>query len=89
MSNTTYKVCTLDVWGNSEDGFDVNDQFAAGSIELSAEMSDSEILQKLADEGFLTANAVDCGEIDSSDDLFMTVQDKEDGRPVLDLYSEE
>ena len=54
MSNTTYKVCTLDVWGNSEDGFDVNDQFAAGSIELSAEMSDSEILQKLADEGFLT-----------------------------------
>jgi hypothetical protein len=89
MSNITYKVCTLDVWGNSEDGYEVNDQFAAGSIELSPEMSDAEILQKLADEGYLTENAVDCGEIDTSDESFMTVHDKADGRPVLNLFAEE
>ena len=34
-----WQVRTLDVWGNEEDGFDVNDRFNAGTIELPTELA--------------------------------------------------
>lgn len=31
---TTWELRTYDVWGNKEDGYDVNDSFRAGTIDL-------------------------------------------------------
>lgn len=31
---TTWQVCTYDVWGNAEDGYDVNDVYKQGEVEL-------------------------------------------------------
>lgn len=30
----TYEVRTFDVWGNEEDGFDINDVFRVGTVEI-------------------------------------------------------
>ena len=33
-----YKVCTLDVWGNEEDGYDINDYFTlCESVEINSD----------------------------------------------------
>lgn len=44
-----YKVWCLDVWGNKEDGYTVNDRHEIGEIELSEVPEDDEILNTLCD----------------------------------------
>jgi len=45
-----YNVHTLDVWGNAEDGYDVNDVYpSVGVVELSNDMTDNAIFMALKD----------------------------------------
>ena len=32
-----YKICSLDVWGNENDGYDINDYFTIGFVDLDQE----------------------------------------------------
>ena len=83
-----YTVCSLDVWGNSEEGYDVNDSFNVGTIELDPEISDQAVIQALVDQGFLTPNALDLAEVECNDESFIHIMDKADCRPVLNLLAE-
>ena len=44
-----YKVWKLDVWGNEEDGYTVNDRCEIGEIELPEVPEDNEILNALCE----------------------------------------
>ena len=53
-----YELYTYDVWGNDDDGYEVNNVFSTGDfLELSGNESDSEIMEKLIDAGFANENA--------------------------------
>jgi hypothetical protein len=84
-----YAVCSLDVWGNSEEGYDVNDVFKIGTIDLGEDMSDLEILTALVDTGFLDACATELGEVESCGDGFVHIRVKSDYEPILNLYMEQ
>ena len=84
-----YEVCSLDVWGNAEEGYDVKDVYKIGVVELDEDMADSEILQACVDQGFLDDCAVELGEVETSDGAFITISVKSDGKPVLNLYLEQ
>jgi len=49
-----YKLVTYDVWGNDTDGYEVNDaHFTGDSIELKTELNDSDMIDKLKEEGII------------------------------------
>jgi hypothetical protein len=50
---TTWQIHSLDVWGNSDDGFEVNNEFKAGSVEIPFNASDEELLQLFKDSDHL------------------------------------
>jgi hypothetical protein len=86
-NNVEYEVRSLDVWGNAEEGYDVNDSFSIGTIELSESMSDKEILQALVKEGYLDDRAMELGEVDQASDEFIHIYVKSDMKPVLNLFA--
>ena len=88
MSTIKYAVCSLDVWGNAAEGYDVNDSHNIGTIELDPQITDSALVQALIDQGFLTANALELAEIECNDESFIHIMDKADCRPVLNLLQE-
>jgi hypothetical protein len=79
-----YTVCSLDVWGNTEEGYDVNDSHKIGTIELDPEISDAAIIQALIDAEFLDSCALDLAEVECFDGL-IHIYEKADCRPVLNL----
>jgi hypothetical protein len=81
-----YEVCSLDVWDNAEEGYDVNDVFKIGTIDLGEDVSDLEILTALVDAGFLDACATELGEVEYCGDGFLHIRVKSDCKPVLNLY---
>lgn len=81
-----FKVCSLDVWGNAEDGYWVNDMFACGSIEVDKPDTDMEIRNALINSGYL--NAGFDVEIDSDGNGIIYINYLEDGKPLLQLMAE-
>lgn len=83
---TLWDVHGLDVWGNPEDGFQVNDIYPArGSIRLRAHHTDSDIVDALFEIGALNEIAtVDNISINANEDD-IDVDDAETGEPVLQL----
>lgn len=79
-----YNVHTLDVWGNSADGYEVNDVYGSvGSIELNKHTSDTEIFQSLTEAGI-----VDYGEaalFSVTGAMPYSLFAYYDGEPVFDL----
>lgn len=50
----TYRVMDYyDVWGNSIDGYEVNDCFPVGEIEINDDATNEEIIQTLKDNNWL------------------------------------
>lgn len=80
----TWRVFTLDVWGNEEDGFEVNDRREAGQIETSDEPTDNEVwsallLADIAKGPFRQAS------FDGDAETTIFIEDRETGRPVFQL----
>jgi hypothetical protein len=79
----TYKLYTLDVWGNESEGFEVNDSYGQGTIELNESFSDADLLNAIdasvGIRGREYAEVSDHGE-------FIEVFDKTNGMPVFHLY---
>ena len=83
-----YKVCSLDVWGNAEIGYEVNDMFSVGTIDIDPSMTDLEVLMRLECLGFLNHLAEPCGDVEWEDETRLHINDKADGRPILTLQAE-
>lgn len=47
MTTKTYTLVTYDLWGNEEDGYQVNDKYAGETIELEDDASDEDILKTI------------------------------------------
>lgn len=77
----TYTVWTLDVWGNPNDGYEVNDRCKCGTIELPDDADDMTIIRALIAEDYLSGSrhiTID------GDDLIIEVNGRND-RPLLTL----
>ncbi len=82
---TTYDVCSLDVWGNPEDGYEVNDVHKCGTVDLDDDLYDGPALvAMLVDAGYLTEACRQGVDVDWNDGL-ICIDDPEDGRPILQL----
>lgn len=82
-----WQVKSLDVWGNEEDGFEVNQEFSAGEIEIPAMTDDAGLLKLMKKEGFIKEN-IRSNQIEFEDtgSGFIEVKEKKTGEPVYFLY---
>ena len=87
MKLFNYKVYGLDVWGNADDGYEVNDRYSVGEISLTEDFSDALLIEELITSELLIKNNVAeyvkrC-EIDSCSDDYITINCE--GKPLFDL----
>lgn len=87
-----YTVWSLDVWGHSplncddnacQCGYDVNDRFRVGSVEIPDTATDAELLEILENDGYIHADK--CAVDDFSDGTVIGIDSKSTGRPLLML----
>lgn len=87
----TYKLYSYDVWGNEEDGFEVNDIYPTGmEIELEDEEdNDEEMLRALIEVDFLKYTCRS-GDIifENDDEECITFSDAETYQPIGELRKE-
>ncbi len=77
-----YTVHFLDVWGNKEDGYEVNDIYSScGTIEVEDDATDSAILQALVAAELIEQTDVNRVQITGEDDLYIDYR----GKPVIQL----
>jgi len=84
------KVASLDVWGNKEDGFEVNQSYDIGkTIEFDID-SDQSILQALIDADILSQECTLKDIVIDGDDMIINIDEVESseglGMPILNLY---
>ena len=89
---TTWQIKTYDVWGNKEDGFEVNDVYNSGEVTLNIK---SEVYNKGLNSEFMAAFPSDYqigrvfgfrGKLDiSGDDTTIYVNREVDGFPLGEL----
>lgn len=53
MNTKAYKVLSIDAWGNEDDGYDWNQWFNVGTIELHTIEDDDWVLHEMAEQGFI------------------------------------
>lgn len=80
---TRYTVHGLDVWGNAEDGYDVNNVYPSqGTIDLPDNASTQDITAQLQQAGYVRDDInVELVEVNGDYDLYIDY----DGRPELEL----
>jgi len=86
----TWKLCFLDVWGNEEEGFEVNDIFPIDCIELEENFTNQDLIHELLAQNYLCSFAGQVKDVFSvdGDDEFVTIDDAKDGFPLFHLYKE-
>ena len=76
----TYKVLSIDAWGNAKDGYEWNQWYSAGTIELDDIEDDDWVLREMQEQGFIT----DASKGDIEDDQYnMVVVDKITREPIF------
>lgn len=87
----TYRWLDYDVWGNEDDGFYVNDVRRSGyTVELPPDVSDTDLLRILRDEGVLNKRATTrTVQIESDDEYSFVLYEKKSMRPVGELRLED
>jgi hypothetical protein len=82
-----WEVKSLDVWGNKKDGFEVNQEFGAGEIEVPPMTDDAGLLKLLKDGGFIK-ESVRLSQVSFEDtgSGFIEVANSKTGEPLYFLY---
>ena len=78
----TFPVLSIDAWGNLEDGYEWNQWFNVGSIDLDLDAEDRQIIQAMVNAGYLTALALESAEVED-DGFNIVILDKETREPVF------
>jgi hypothetical protein len=86
-----YEWINYDVWGNAEDGFEVNDKHRSGvELAIPDEATDVQILAALREAGVFnnkaTTKTVD---IDGEGDGVFYFEDAKNGKPLGELMAKE
>lgn len=84
MTMKRYHVRTLDVWGNEEDGWQVNDVFPNGYIDVEEGVTDEEIWTVLCADNAAQGPFSEA-EFDWSGELTLYINEKATGKPVFEL----
>ena len=81
---TTYAILTLDVWGNADDGFEVNQKYNSGvTIEISESDTEETIFKKLES---LDVGQFPLEQFEISEDTYdICIDWKKDGKPEIEL----
>lgn len=89
---TRWSLRTYDVWGNAEDGYDVNDTFDAGEVELRIPQTrynvglEGEFIGAYpTDRQIKRAFGVTCRIATNGDDCYITVDRASDGMPIGEM----
>ena len=78
----TFPVLSIDAWGNLEDGYEWNQWFNVGSIDLDLDAEDRDIIRAMVNAGYLTALALESAEVED-DDYNLVIVDRETREPVF------
>jgi hypothetical protein len=78
----TFPVLSIDAWGNLEDGYEWNQWFNVGSIDLDLDAENRQIIQAMVNAGYLTALALESAEVED-DGFNIVIIDKETREPVF------
>jgi hypothetical protein len=78
----TFPVLSIDAWGNETDGYEWNQWFNVGSIDLDLDAEDREIIQAMVNAGYLTALALESAAVED-DDYNIVILDRETREPVF------
>lgn len=81
-----YNVHGLDVWGNEEDGFDVNDVYPSrGKVEIPFGAKHADIVRVLKEDGYIDGDVKPSDVEIDGDEYMFEVNAKSNGRPVYQL----
>jgi ketosteroid isomerase-like protein len=78
----TFPVLSIDAWGNETDGYEWNQWFNVGSIDLDLDAEDRQIIQAMVNAGYLTALALESAEVED-DGFNIVILDMETREPVF------
>ena len=88
MTKQFYRVFSYDVWGNEEDGWEVNDVWKTWhTVELSPECTDDEVIEELIACGYADPELKKSGIETDGDDQYITVE-LPNGYPFCELRME-
>ena len=80
-----YELYSYDVWGNEEDGYEVNDSYKIGKIELE-DTEDNSIIEALKQFGFLKDHALTSDfTIDGENEYTLYVNGEKNNYPYCEL----
>ena len=83
---TKWKLLTLDVWGNTDDGYEVNDVRNQGIFEM-PKWSSNKVLLAIIDD-MVGISHPDLAEIEWLDESFIEIRDSETGMPIFHCMEE-
>jgi hypothetical protein len=76
----TFKVLSIDAWGNADEGYEWNQWFNAGHIDIDVNADHQTILQAMQTEGFI--NYPEFGDIED-DGFNLVIVDKQTRQPFF------
>ena len=83
-----YRVWTLDVLGNVDDGWEVNDRSNVGDIEVNETDGLKDVWERLVAEGFANGSFEE-SDPTWDDESYITFDEAATGRPVFALTKED
>ena len=78
----TFPVLSIDAWGNQEDGYDWNQWFHVGTIDIDLDDENRDIIRAMVNAGYLTKAGLDVAEVED-DGYNIVILDKETREPVF------
>ena len=78
----TFPVLSIDAWGNKTDGYEWNQLFNVGSIDIDLDAENRDIIRAMVNAGYLTALALESAAVED-DGFNIVILDKETREPVF------
>ena len=80
-----YEYISYDVWGNENDGYEVNQAFHTGeSVDIDPYLSDNDLLNQLASQGFIL-EGIDYDQVSIDGEPEFSLYFEYKGRPEFEL----
>ena len=84
MSDIYTLINYFDVWGNEEDGWEVNDSCVEFDVRITDNMTDQDIISFLYEKEFFNTKDIDKFLIENDGD-FIEIFEEETGKPLCSL----
>lgn len=83
-----WRLVTYDVWGNEEDGYEVNNKFSTSTVvSIRENATDDQVITALRRAGVIKGVRSKSIDLDGDDEV-IAVTDARDGQPAFELVKE-